>query len=273
MFLEIEHVKIYYEALGEGTPVFLLHGFGCDHRLMTGCLEPVFQSHPGYRRIYPDLPGMGASDAPMDKSSSDELLQLLISLIDQLAEGPFLLAGESYGGYLAQGILSSLAPRVDGLLLICPVVDPENLDRGLSKSARDYDNRFLSTLSPQDRESFCRYAVIANETTYQRYRQEVASGQNVANPRFLEELSRRYALAFDGEEPRSRQKFEKPALFLAGRQDVCVGYRDLLPLLDSFPRATLSVLDMAGHCLQIERPALFNSLVGDWLCRVAQSKQ
>ena len=46
---------------GSGLPLLALHGFPVDHRLMTGCLEPVFRPDDAIRRIYPDLPGLGAS--------------------------------------------------------------------------------------------------------------------------------------------------------------------------------------------------------------------
>lgn len=36
---------LHYVAFGEGTPVLALHGWSPDHRLMTGCLEPVNSSN------------------------------------------------------------------------------------------------------------------------------------------------------------------------------------------------------------------------------------
>jgi pimeloyl-ACP methyl ester carboxylesterase len=43
MECNIRGVKIYYESIGEGTPILMIHGWSPDHRLMKGCLEPVFQ--------------------------------------------------------------------------------------------------------------------------------------------------------------------------------------------------------------------------------------
>ena len=40
---------------------------------------------------------------------------------------------------------------------------------------------------------------------------------------------------------------------------------------ETIPRATYAVLDFAGHNLQIEQPALFNSLVENWLERLERS--
>lgn len=130
MFAMIEHTKIHYQVYGDGKPVVLLHGMGCDLRLMKGCLEPIFQKLPYYKRIYIDLPGMGKSDASLEFSCADGILHLLVSMINRLNLEHFLLIGESYGGYLARGILASpLASRVDGLLCICPVVIPKHISR------------------------------------------------------------------------------------------------------------------------------------------------
>ena len=71
------------------------------------------------------------------------------------------------------------------------------------------------------------------------------------------------------EESIFKQKFDKPTLFLVGRQDSCVGYKGLWDIMDNYPRATFAVLDMAGHNLQIEQPDVFDSLFNEWLKRVS----
>ena len=58
MFCDLGKARVYYESYGEGVPVLMIHGFYPDHRLMKGCMEPIFSSRPGWRRIYFDLPGM-----------------------------------------------------------------------------------------------------------------------------------------------------------------------------------------------------------------------
>jgi pimeloyl-ACP methyl ester carboxylesterase len=55
---------VHYAEQGAGRPVLLLHGAGVDHREPEACFEPVFRGVAGYRRIYPDLPGMGRTVAP-----------------------------------------------------------------------------------------------------------------------------------------------------------------------------------------------------------------
>src|SRR5690242_20293881 len=114
-------MTLHHVIHGEGTPVLALHGWTPDHRLMTGCLEPIFAKLPGYRRLYPDLPAMGQSPVG-DIDSSDGILAAVQDFIDeQIGAAPFLLIGESYGGYLGRAIARARPAQVRGLALICPI--------------------------------------------------------------------------------------------------------------------------------------------------------
>lgn len=59
-----------------------------------------------------------------------------------------------------------------------------------------------------------------------------------------------------------------PSLIIVGRQDSISGYLDGVDLMHRFSRATLAVLDTAGHTLAWERPEVFHALVRDWLDRL-----
>lgn len=273
MYCRTEYSNIYYETIGAGKPVVMIHGFTPDHRLMSGCMEPVFTKRDGYKRIYVDLPGMGKSDAPASIDSSDRMLEEIIAFIDKVIPNEnFLLAGESYGGYLARGIVSRMNKRVDGLLLICPVVIAEGSRRDLpSETIVLQDRKFTDSLSPEVKDNFCGSFVIQNEYTFRRFQNEILSGVEVSNQDFLGHMWEKYAFSFDVDSMGG--KFEKPVLLLTGRQDACVGYRDLWSIIESFPRASFAVLDGAGHNLQIEQPELFSSLVDEWITRTERKNE
>ncbi len=59
MECQLENISVNFEMFGEGRPIVLLHGYWTDHRQIAGCMEPNFESRDGWKRIYPDLPGMG----------------------------------------------------------------------------------------------------------------------------------------------------------------------------------------------------------------------
>ena len=71
----VNGIPVHYAEHGTGTPVLALHGGGVDHREIMGALEPLFAGRPGYRRIYPDLPGMGRTPAPETVDSTDAVLE------------------------------------------------------------------------------------------------------------------------------------------------------------------------------------------------------
>jgi hypothetical protein len=50
-----------------------------------------------------------------------------------------------------------------------------------------------------------------------------------------------------------------------------MGYQEGRAILDLFPRATLAVLDRAGHVLGVEQEALFQALINEWLDRVEEA--
>lgn len=55
---------------------------------------------------------------------------------------------------------------------------------------------------------------------------------------------------------------------VAGRLDTTVGYAAATDLAVHSPRATLAVLDDAGHALPHEQPDLLGALLADWCARV-----
>ena len=63
MQCETDKATIDYEEHGEGRPILLLHGWTMDRRVEIFDYEKIFATRPGWRRIYPDLPGMGRSVA------------------------------------------------------------------------------------------------------------------------------------------------------------------------------------------------------------------
>ena len=116
MVYTVKDVPIYYEIHGSGTPVVMIHGWSVDHRLMKGCMEPIFAAlETPWQRVYFDLPGMGKTKGPDWITGTDQMLAAVLEFIDGILPAPqhFLVAGESYGGYLARGVLKAREPRVD----------------------------------------------------------------------------------------------------------------------------------------------------------------
>jgi pimeloyl-ACP methyl ester carboxylesterase len=267
-FCKVKNANVFYEDIGTGKPIIMLHGYSPDHRLMSGCMEPIFKKRDGWRRIYIDLPGMGQTKDYEQISNSDEMLEAVMSFIENLIPNQsYLIAGESYGGYLTRGIIKKQKEQILGAAFICPMVLPNKEDRTLPEQTIVYsDNEFLSKLTKEEVADFSSNQVVLDEYNWKRYTNEVLSGCKIADKEFLAKVQKRYGFSFSLEEV----EFHKPSIFILGKQDSIVGYKDAFNILNKFSRGTFAVLDRAGHNLQIEQSQLFNSLINDWLDRVEE---
>jgi pimeloyl-ACP methyl ester carboxylesterase len=269
MECKIKNVSINYEIIGSGRPIVMLHGYYVDYRVMAGCMEPLFKDKEGYKRVYIDLPGMGKSGSAGWIANSDDIIEVITEFIEKIIpDENFLLAGQSYGGYLARGVLYKMTGRVDGVLLICPVIIADNEKRNVPDHVvLVKDENLLSRLSAEEAEDFSSGSVVQSERIYERSKNEVMAGVELADSKFLQSIRKNgYGFSFDVDN--LKEKFKGPSLLLLGKQDDCVGYKDCWSILDNFSRATFAVLDTAGHSLQIEQEEVFNSLVKEWLKRV-----
>ncbi|MDN4526077.1 alpha/beta fold hydrolase [Fictibacillus fluitans] len=271
MFCDLGDIQVHYERFGKGKPVVMIHGFTLDYRLMEGCMEPIFADRQGYERIYLDLPGMGRTKGEDWIKGTDDMLEVVLRFIEAILPGQsFLLAGESYGGYLARGIVAKIGERVNGLLTICSPIYAEREKRILPEhTVLKRDDELIASLSEDEAEAlgFSSIAVVQDHYTLERMRKEISPGIMMADSAFLERIEQNYPFSF----PLTlTEPFGKPALFFTGRQDAVVGYKDHWDILDQFPRASFAILDRAGHNLQIEQPAVFHALVDDWLSRAEE---
>lgn len=267
----VRDVPIYYESYGSGLPIIMIHGNTPDHRLMKGCMEPLFEQRSGWQRIYLDLPGMGRTPGKEHIKSTDDMLDVVVDFIDAVIPGQsFLIAGTSYGGYLSRGVVKRKFDQVVGMALICPVIIADRSQRDVPPGTVIVENApLLAALNPADAETYGSMAVVQDEYNWERFREEVLSGIRIADQAFLQRLDQRYSYSFDVDE--LPQPFARPVLMLMGRQDQVVGYRDAWRILENYPRGTFAVLDRAGHNAHIEQSQIFNALVGEWLDRVRES--
>jgi pimeloyl-ACP methyl ester carboxylesterase len=270
MHLDLGNISVHFESLGFGTPVVILPPFSLNLQVMKACLEPVFEKEPSWYRVYVDPPGMGGTKGADWIKGSDQMLEAILRLIDHLIpDKPFVLIGESYGGYLARGVLYKRFERVLGMALICPLINPDPAKRNVPAHKVLYrEASFLNALNDPERESFEAYAVVQDESHWNHYRNVLVPANSQADLVFLQKIKQRYAFSFEVDQ--LPEPFERPVLLLAGRQDSVTGYQDAWSILGNYSRATFAVLDRAGHDLTFEQAGLFEALVAEWLRRVQE---
>jgi len=253
---------------GTGRPVLFLHGNPLDHRDMLIGIDHVFEARPGYRRFHVDLPGFGSSPADPAIHGSDGMLDVVIDIVDELAVvEPILLVGASWGAYIARGVVMRRRTSVAGLALLCPVIRATRTERDLDPHRVLIEQEvFLDGGASDQATTFLEVAVVTGRSQWAHFRKAIAPAMAAADPEAVARIEANYAFAEDVDA--SGDPFDGPALIVAGRQDSVVGYRDARRLMDRYVRATFVVLDVAGHLLLSERPAVIGALTADWLDRV-----
>lgn len=258
-------MNIHYVEYGEGEPILMLHGWSLDHRCMVSEMEPLFETREGWRRIYPDFPGMGQSDAPEWLTRHDQFLEVLMEFIDRVAPGERLtVAGMSFGGYMARGLVHRMGERIDGVMLTVPLVEKNESKKMLPKhQIFQRDPEFLTDLWPEE-ELQKEVLVLQTKTVLAEVREVITHAVAIANQDFLNRVD----LAFSFDLNALEEPFPGPSLIITGRQDHWCGYQNAYQLLELFPRATFAALDSAGHNLPIEQKTVFQALANEWLNRV-----
>ena len=257
MDLRIRGAVIHWAEHGDGVPLVALHGAGVDHREIEAAIEAIVP-RAGYRRIYPDLPGMGRSTT-VGMTCNDDVVAVLGDFIDHLGAGPVMLLGHSYGGYLARGLAARRPDMVLGLALFCPVAERSG-DLPDHQVARQ-DPDAYDELEPGQRAGFDEYFVVRTRATARRYRDHVVPGTMLVDDAALARIFSGWRVEVGS------GTLTVPTLIVAGRRDSAVGYSDATALLERYLDATLAVIGGAGHALIHERPDLLAALVADWLDR------
>lgn len=262
----VSGVPVHYADYGSGIPVLALHGAGVDHREIAGALEPIFANVSGFRRLYPDLPGMGRTPAPGTIASNDDVLDLLLGLIDAtIGDEPMLVLGHSYGGYLARAVANLRPEQVVGLALICPV--GAHTRRVPEHEVLVSSAGLAVGLGPEPEASYRSYFVVQTPETLGRFQEFVAPAASLVDEPGLMRIFSQWELR---DRPESAKTYPHPVLILAGRQDATAGFTGPWELIEQYPRATFAVLDRAGHALLHEQPTLTHGLVVEWLARVRE---
>src|SRR5690242_15254907 len=114
MFVRSSGIHIYYEVLGKGPDLVLLHPFPAHHGVWMPVAEQLATK---YRVILPDLRGHGQSGvgdgiATMEKHAGD-----LVRVLADAQIGKAIFAGESIGGYILFEFWRRHRDRVKALIL------------------------------------------------------------------------------------------------------------------------------------------------------------
>lgn len=269
-----DNVKLYYEEVGQGTPILFVHEFASDHR---GWEPQLREFGKRYRCIAYSARGYAPSDVPADKTAYSYLhvMRDCVAVLDHLEIDSAHLIGLSMGGYTSLQVALNHPQRVRSMVLA---------GTG-SGSERWYTSDFHKH-SQAIGDQFEREGSAAVAATYGHSASRVPF--ELKDPRGFAEFTKRLAehdakgsantsRGFQGRRPSlydfesGINKLSTPALIVVGDEDDrCV--EPSLFLKGALPASGLVMFPKSGHVVNLEEPDLFNSVVGDFLSRVEEGR-
>ena len=258
-----DHVRLYFEEAGTGTPIIFLHEFAADH---TNWEPQLRYFSRGHRCIAYSARGYSPSDvpAPAEFYSYQHFYTDALAVLDHLGIAQAHFVGLSMGAYSSLQIGLNAPQRAHSMTLagVGSGSDLGQLDafrRQCQANAEQYERIGAAEVAKATREAPSRIPFLLKDPR--------------GHADFYDALARHDARGsantmrgFQGGRPSiytltdAINKVPTPALILCGDEDDnCI--EPSLFLKKHLPASGLALFPKSGHVLNLEEPALFNEMV------------
>ena len=239
-------------------PLALIHGYLGDAEQWRPQISAFKRD---YKIIAPTLPGFGANANLSAPSSIGEFADFVLRHLSREKIRRFHLLGHSMGGMIAQEIARQSPSRVAGLILYA--TGPQGKIPGRFESLAQSRRRVLSEGASASAERIAATWTVGgkNSPAYpllSRIAKQAGADAQLAGLRAME--------SWDGRD--HLPHITNPTLIIWGTRDCSYSFNQIQKLWRGIPNADLAVIPGAGHAAHLEKPDIFNRLVGDFLSEI-----
>ncbi|HEY3065937.1 MAG TPA: alpha/beta fold hydrolase [Methylomirabilota bacterium] len=248
-------IEIEYEESGRGPALLLSHGYGATYRMWDSQREAL---RDRYRVIAWSMRGHGRTESPDDPAQYSEDLTIadMKALLDHVGVERAVVAGLSLGGYMSLAFYLR-HPDIVRALVICDsgpgyrnAVARAEWNERAHRRAEAFEARGLGELRGRSRE--------AKDAAAHH-----ASAQGLAHAaRGM--LAQRDARVIDG-----LPTIRVPTLIVVGDRDEPF-VAPCQYMAKKITGARLEIIPDAGHASNLDQPAIFNRVLGDFLDALPQ---
>lgn len=242
----------FYEDVGSGVPLLLLHGFPFTSESFWPQLE---RPPKGVRLIVPDHRGFGRSAPGVGVSTMEAMAEDALGLLDALGLHSAFVGGVSMGGYVAIALTRLDPGRVRGLVLIDTQSLPDD-EAGKARreaTARDVEaNGVGGLVDGMLPKLFAPGAAAEVKARVERV-------MRAQSPAAVAAAARGMATRTDGKDILSR--FGNPCAVIVGAEDVITPPEKAKVMHELVSGSTLELVAGAGHLVNLEQPDAFRALL------------
>jgi non-heme chloroperoxidase len=253
-------VEIYYEDIGEGRPLVMLHGWAMSQQVWRFQRELADTC----RLVLPDLAGHGRSGAPAAGFSLSGLAGDIVRLFKRLDLEDALLLGWSLGSQVALAAFPEIRERLAGLVLVgatprftatdgYPHGLPTNEPRGMGLRLR---RDFSRTMDEFFRQMFAP-GELSREQENRIAREIVMEGRLPQPEAARATLDILASADLRGTLP----AIDRPALLVHGGADTICPPGAARYMAERLPHARIIEFEAVGHAPFLSRPAEFNAVL------------
>lgn len=267
--LVLPDTTLYYRTAGRGPTAFLLHGGpGLDASYFFPSMDPAKRF---LRLVTPDLRGQGRS-APVDPETFtfESQCRDLEALRRASADGPVIVIGHSFGGFLALEYALRYPGSVSHLVLVdtgSAMDMPEEVMRMATEMGRGHPGATKAFMEAHyhDNETF-RNGLMAFMPLYWRHFDAAKVDAMFAKTRFRHEIGSKFGPTMATWSVTSRlDRIKIPTLVLHGRHDFILPVAQAERLAAQIPAADLHVFEDSGHFPWVEQPRAFFAALRAWI--------
>jgi pimeloyl-ACP methyl ester carboxylesterase len=257
--LTVNGVSLAVEVRGDGPAILFVHGYPFDRTIWQDQLDGL----DAYRRIAPDLRGMGESDAPDLGYGMGIYADDLAALLDVLGVDHVVLCGLSMGGYVAFEFLRRWRARVRGLILVDTRAEADGTE---ARRARDVAAA-LARESGAEAIADAMLPRVLADATRERAPEVTARIRRMMAATPVAGLVGALAAMRDRQDSTGLLPTLAglPTLVLVGEEDTLAPPDGARRMAAAIPGARLVVLAGAGHVPPVERPSETTAAIRDFL--------
>jgi pimeloyl-ACP methyl ester carboxylesterase len=255
--LAVRGISLALDMQGDGAPILFVHGFPLDRTMW----RPVMAKLTGWKRIAPDLRGMGLSD-DSDRYSMAEYADDLAALLDVLDTEKAVICGLSMGGYIAFELLRRHRERVEALIL-CNTRAEEDSEEARRK--RDEMIELLERDGPSGLAEIMIPQLLAPSslTAIPHVVEHLRAMITGSSPAGLIGALRAMRDRLDSTSLLS--EIRVPTLVIAGRDDRLVSPAASKKMAEAIPGAQFALIPDAGHLAPLEQPVATSRVIAEFL--------